>query len=45
MSDEQMLQPATFGSVIYLFSEMNLNSYMFSDGFMDNRVFYTVHHE
>jgi hypothetical protein len=38
MSDEQTLQPVTFGSVIYLSTEMNLNSYMFSDGFMDNRV-------
>jgi hypothetical protein len=35
---EQTLEPVTFGSVIYLSTEASLDSYMFSDGFMDNRV-------
>ncbi|CAD8158586.1 unnamed protein product [Paramecium pentaurelia] len=36
--EEQLLQPVTYGSVIYLSTESNLNSFMFSDGFMDKSV-------
>ncbi|CAD8074919.1 unnamed protein product [Paramecium sonneborni] len=36
--EEQLLQPVTYGSVIYLSTESNLNSFMFSDGFMDTSV-------
>ena len=36
--EEQLLQPVTYGSVIYLSTESNLNSFMFSDGFMDMSV-------
>jgi hypothetical protein len=36
--EEERLQPVTFGSVIYLSTESSLDSFMFCDGFMENRV-------
>jgi hypothetical protein len=36
--EEERLQPVTFGSLIYLSTESSLDSFMFCDGFMDNRV-------
>jgi inositol 1,4,5-triphosphate receptor type 1 len=39
MSEEETsLKSVTFGSTIYLSTESSLDSYMFTDGFMDNTV-------
>lgn len=36
--EEELLKPVTYGSIIYLSTESNLDAYMFSDGFVDKNV-------
>lgn len=36
--EKELLKPVTYGSIIYLSTESNLDSYMFCDGFVDKNV-------
>ena len=36
MSEEKLLEPLTFNSIIYLSTESNMNNFVFSNGFVDN---------
>ena len=38
MTEDEKRKPVRYGSVIYLSTGQKVNSFVFSDGFMDNRV-------
>lgn len=38
MTEEKLLQPLTFNSIIYMSTESNMNNYVFANGFVDNHL-------